>query len=257
MEMVRIIAAAITVQVQQTRRDIEDLLPLLTMPLFTLIFMAILDFLGRKDLSSFAIVAPLLLTIGQMGIFVAREMIVRERAGQTLEMLVASPAPFAVIIISRIGALPVLGLVGFLESWLLATLLFGANITIHHPLLLIIALVLTIAAATTTALIASAVICFSRSTRTLQNSIAFPLFLISGVLVPVTFLPDWLEPLSRIIFLYWSANLLRDSMQSGAPADVALNLTALAGLAVLAGVLGTLLINRMLTHLKQEGTLGL
>ncbi len=71
MEMVRIIAAAITVQVQQTRRDIEDLLPLLTMPLFTLIFMAILDFLGRKDLSSFAIVAPLLLTIGQMGIFVA------------------------------------------------------------------------------------------------------------------------------------------------------------------------------------------
>lgn len=252
MEMVRIIAAAIKVQVQQTRRDIEDLLPLLTMPLFTLIFMAILDFLGRKDLSSFAIVAPLLLTIGQMGIFVASEMIVRERAGQTLEMLVASPAPFAVIIISRIGALSVLGLVGFLESWLLATLLFGANITIHHPLLLIAALVLTIAAATSTALT-----CFSRSPRTLQNSIAFPLFLISGVLVPVTFLPDWLEPLSRIIFLYWSANLLRDSMQSGAPADVALSLTALAGLAVLAGLLGTLLVNRMVTHLKHEGTLGL
>ncbi len=252
MEMVRIIAAAIKVQVQQTRRDIEDLLPLLTMPLFTLIFMAILDFLGRKDLSSFAIVAPLLLTIGQMGIFVASEMIVRERAGQTLEMLVASPAPFAVIIISRIGALSVLGLVGFLESWLLATLLFGANITIHHPLLLIAALILTIVAATSTALT-----CFSRSPRTLQNRIAFPLFLISGVLVPVTFLPDWLEPLSRIIFLYWSANLLRDSMQSGAPADVALSLTALAGLAVLAGLLGTLLVNRMVTHLKHEGTLGL
>ena len=53
MEMVRIIAAAITVQVQQTRRDIEDLLPLLTMPLFTLIFMAILNFFGPQGLEQF------------------------------------------------------------------------------------------------------------------------------------------------------------------------------------------------------------
>jgi ABC-2 type transport system permease protein len=229
-------------QALMTRRDIEDLLPLLTMPLFTLVLMAILIHSGRRDLSGYAVIAPMLITVAQMGIFVASEMITRERSGQTLELLVATPAP---------------GLVGFVESWLLARLFFNVSVSIDHPVVFVATLFVTVFAATGTALISTALICFARSTRTLQAAVAYPLFLISGVLVPVSYLPDWLEPLSRAVFLYWAANLLRDSMQAAPVEDVLLRLGIMAALGLGAGIVGASLINRMLVHLKREGTLGL
>ena len=100
-------------------------------------------------------------------------------------------------------------------------------------------------------------ICFARSTRAFQNGVAFPLFLLSGVLVPVSYLPDWLEPFSRVLFLYWSANLMRDAMSPAAPEDVALRLGMLLLLGMGAGVIGLVLIGRMLIYLKRDGRLGL
>jgi ABC-2 type transport system permease protein len=251
------VRGSIKAQVQMARHETEDLTPLLTMPLFTLILMAIIIHSGRRDLSGYAVIAPMLLTLAQMGIFVASEMITRERGLQTLELLVATPAPFFLIIVPRIVMITTFGLIGFVESWLLARILFDVHVVIEHPDIFVVTVLVTIAAGTGTALISAALICFARSTRTLQAAVAYPLFLISGVLVPVSYLPDWLEPLSRVVFLYWSADLLRDSLQAAPPEDVLLRLGAIALLGFIAGCLGAALINRMLVHLKREGTLGL
>jgi ABC-2 type transport system permease protein len=240
-----------------TRRNIEDLLPLVTMPLFTLVFLAILIHAGRRDLNGYAVVAPLLITLAQMGIFVASEMITRERSGQTLELVVASPAPFFLIVATRILVLTSLGLLGFAESWLLARVFFDVSVAISHPGLLLVTLVATIAASTGTALIFAAFICFARSTRAFQNGVAFPLFLLSGVLVPVSYLPDWLEPVSRVLYLYWSANLLRAAMRPDPPEDVALGLGMLVLLGAVGAAIGGVLISRMLIYLKRDGRLGL
>jgi ABC-2 type transport system permease protein len=106
-------------------------------------------------------------------------------------------------------------------------------------------------------LISAALICFARSTRAFQNGVSYPLFLLSGVLVPVDYLPDWLEPISRVLFLYWSAELLRDAMSPGPPEDVALRLAMLLLLGLAGGVIGAVLIGRMLIYLKRDGRLGL
>ena len=240
-----------------TYRDIEDLMPLVTMPLFTLVFMAVFVHSGRSDLLGYALVAPLLMTVVQMGLFVASELITRERNGQTLELLVATPAPFFLVLTSRIAVSSLLGLLGFVESWVIARAVFDVSVPIHHVSLFVATLLLTALATTGTALITAALFCFSRSARTLQSSLAFPLFLIAGVLVPVTFLPEWVQPVSRIIFLYWSAELLRDAMQPASPEDVLLRLTAIAALGLGAGAVGASLVHRMLQHLRREGTLGL
>jgi ABC-2 type transport system permease protein len=253
----QVIASSIRAQLQMTRRNIEDLLPLITMPLFTLVFLAVFVQAGRKDFNGYAVVAPLLITLAQMGIFVASEMITRERSGQTLELLVASPAPFFMVVASRIMLLTSLGILGFAESWLLARVFFDVSVTVWHPWLLIVTLAATVVASTGTALVFAALICFARSTRAFQNGVAYPLFLLSGVLVPVNYLPDWLEPISRALFLYWSANLLRDAMSPGSPEDVALRLGVLLLLGLAGGVIGGVLIGRMLIYLKREGRLGL
>ena len=251
------VKGAARAQLQMTRHEIEDLTPLITMPLFTLVLMAIIIHSGRRELSGYAVIAPMLITLAQMGIFVASEMVTRERGLQTLELLVASPAPFFLIIVPRIVMITTLGLVGFAESWLLARIVFDVNVVIEHPFVFAATVAVTIAAGTGTALIAAALICFARSTRTFQAAVAYPLFLISGVLVPVSYLPDWLEPFSRAVYLYWSADLLRDSLLAVPPDDVLWRLGAMALLGLVAGILGACLINRMLVHLKREGTLGL
>ena len=96
--------------------------------------------------------------------------------------------------------------------------------------------------------------CFGKTTRTYQNAIAGPLYLLGGVLVPVSFLPEFIQPVSRLIF--WSADLLRDTLQPGPIEDVAQRLGAIAALGSVGGAIGAALFGRLLTHLRREGTLG-
>ncbi len=69
--------------------------------------------------------------------------------------------------------------------------------------------------------------------------------------------PDWLEPVSRLVFLYWSANLFRDSMQAAAPEGVLTGLSAIAILGVASAVAGAAVMGRMLSYLRREGRLGI
>src|SRR6188474_3475811 len=90
---VRVVPSAIRAQYRMSHRSFEDLMPVLTMPLFALVFMAIFIYSGRHDLIGYALIAPLLMTIGQMGFFVASEVISNDRDDQVLELLVAAPTP--------------------------------------------------------------------------------------------------------------------------------------------------------------------
>lgn len=58
-------------QLRIARRNIENVFPLLTIPLQALISLAILVHSGRSDLASYALVASLLMTVGQMSFSMA------------------------------------------------------------------------------------------------------------------------------------------------------------------------------------------
>jgi ABC-2 type transport system permease protein len=252
----QVFSAAVT-QIRMTRRNIEDLFPILTIPLASFAAFAILQHSGRDDLAGYALVSAVLMTVGQMGFFIGSEILANEREGQVLELVVASPTSYYIPLLARITLLTGTGIVGFFESWIIARLFFGITITVHHPAILISTLVLTIFAGAVTSLITSTVYCFAKTTRTYQNAIAGPLYLLGGVLVPVTFLPDFVQPFSRLIFLFWSADLLRDSLQPAPVANVAGRSAAIVALGLAGGAVGWYLFNRLLNHLRREGTLGL
>jgi ABC-2 type transport system permease protein len=254
--MLSIVLASVRAQWRLTKRNVEDLLPVLTMPLFTFVFMAVFDYSGRSDLAGYAFIAPLLLTVGQMGFFVASEILSRERSGQTLEMVLVTPAPFLVVLFPRIALLTTVGLLGFVEGWLVLRLVFGTDITIHHSELFAVTIFLTVLASACTALITAALFCLGPSVRTFQTSIQFPIFLLGGVIVPVTFLPEWIQPFSRGVFLYWAANLMRDALVAESPADVWQRLTAIALLSLVAILIGALLLKRILFRLRRDGVIG-
>ena len=181
----------------------------------------------------------------------------RERDFETLELAVASPASFPAVILSRMMVITSISLIGIAESWLIIRFVFGVSLTIHHPWVFAATMLLTAFAAAGTALIPAALFSFARSARTYQNSITYPVYIFSGILVPLTVFPDWLAPVSRVIFLYWSGELLRDSMQTATPEGVIVKLGAIAILGVGAALVGGALIARMIHYLKREGRLGI
>jgi ABC-2 type transport system permease protein len=245
------------VQIEITRRNMMDYYWVLLVPFFALIFMAVLVESGRKDLLGYALVGPLLVGLGQMGFYVASEVVSRDVGSQTLELEIATPASFPLVIASRTILLTSLSLVGFVESWLIARLAFGVSIEVHHPGVLAATLLCTIFAAGATALITSALFSLSRSARAMQNTVTYPLYVLSGVLVPASYLPNWLEPVSKVLFLSWAADLMRDSLSAEPVTDFVARLLAVVGLGAVALVLGTLLLNRMIDQLRADGRLGL
>ena len=255
--VIRPVLGSARAQLNMTRRDLRDLMAVIANPLLTLALMAVFAYVGRRDLAVYALVAPLLLSVGGMAVFVASELMDRERWGQTLELSVACPAPFPLVIFSRIVVVMSISMFAFLESWLILRFVFGESVTIYHPWLFAAAMIATAFASAGTALITGALVCFADSTTTYQNSLAYPIYLFSGILVPVTVFPDWLEPVSRIIFLYWSANLFRDSMQALPPQGALAGLAATALLGLGSAFAGAFLMNRMLTYLRKEGRLGI
>src|SRR5688500_1772328 len=97
-----IISAART-QIRMTRRNVEDLFPILTLPLSSLISIAILQHAGREDLAGYALVAAVLMSVGQMAFFIGSEILANEREGQTFELVVASPTDYFIPLLTRIA----------------------------------------------------------------------------------------------------------------------------------------------------------
>src|SRR6185295_9644233 len=116
----RILLVAARTQLRIARRNIENIYPLLTIPLQSLISLAIIVHSGRPDLARYSLVASLLMTVGQMSFFDASEILAQDRNHQILELAVASPTAYTWPLIARILVLTSMGIGGFAESWLMA-----------------------------------------------------------------------------------------------------------------------------------------
>jgi len=256
--VIRAFVGAVRAQFQMTSHDLGgQLFNLIVVPFFALTFLAIIKQSGRVELLGYALMAPVLITLWQMALFVAGGLINADRFLGVLEAVVAAPAPFALVMGARVGTVTAFGLLGFAESWLVALLVFHIAIPVRHPEVLVPALLASAFAASGTALLFSAVFALRESANVFQNSISFPFYLLGGVMVPVAYLPAWLHPLSSLVFLSWSADLLRDSLGRGTPVDVPFRLGMVLLLGVAGFAAGWVALHRMIDSLRRDGTLGL
>jgi ABC-2 type transport system permease protein len=255
--LARAFVGAMLMQARTTLASIENLTWMVTEPLLGVVAVAVVVHAGRIDLASNALSASFLLTLGQMGFWVGTDVMETERHRETLELSIVSPTPFVVVLFARILFVASFGLLGLAEGWLIVRVLFGVPVVVHHPWVLASTLVATLLAATGTSVLMSGLFSMARHTRTLQNAVNGPLYLLGGVLVPVRFLPSWLRPLSPFDFFSWSSELVRDAFRPESPADVGRRLGAIVALGVIAGGLAVWLTDRILGRLRREGTLGL
>ncbi|MEU9986943.1 ABC transporter permease [Streptomyces sp. NPDC048045] len=247
--------AGLSLQAALLRRSPGELHTLATVPLYTLILLAMTDDPGRPGIAANAVVAPMLMALWSLGLFTAGDLIDRDRYSGTLEPTVAAPAPMALVVGGRICAVTAAGLIAFAEAWAVG-LCFGIRLTVHHPVALVAGILASCLATACTAAMIAAVLVLTRRGRPYQNSLSFPFYLLSGIVVPVGVLPHWLHPVSRLIYLSWSAELLRSAFRPDAPRQLPVQLLAL-GLLAAAGLGGAaLLLRRVLARVRVLGTLG-
>lgn len=256
--MIRGLVTGFSFQVRVLRRSFGEMNVLVTAPLMTLVLLAITRNAGREDLAAYAVLAPALIVLWGTALQISGEIVARERESGSLEGLVAAPASLGAVVTGRIAAVTVLSLVGFAESWLAAWLVFGVLVTVWHPFAFAAAVVVTALAMAGTASIMSALFVLARSARAFQNSLNYPFYVLGGVMVPVSLLPGavWLEPISRVVFLSWSADLLRDTLTPAAVPDVVPRLGMVLALGLAGYLLGVVLLRRAVDRLRKTGTMG-
>ena len=249
--------AAIRLQFQIFRSDPDYFMPLAVTPLLTIVFLEVVRHADRSDLTPYAVMAPVLIALWQLALMNSGEVVEGDRGQGTLELGVAAPTPYATVVLGRVLAVASIALLAFLEVWIVAWAVFGVTVDVNHPAGFVIAMVATAFATAGTATIMASLFVVTRSPRTFQNSLSYPFYVLGGVLVPASFLPDWLEPLSSVIFLSWSADLLRATLATGPIEDFALRVSVVLVLGAAGYAIGFALLARMLRRARRAGSLAL
>jgi ABC-2 type transport system permease protein len=252
---VRAFLAGARVQLTFFRVYPDALIPFITAPLYAVIFQMIFHHAGRSDLSGYAAIAPVFIALWWMALFISGWTITTERWNGTLELLVAAPSSFVAVIFGRIATTTLAGVVSFGEMWLVARF-FGTKIPIEHPWPFIAVIVVTLAAMAGTATAMASLYVLARHAATFGNSASFPFYVLGGILVPVSFLPHWIRPLSSIVFLSWSADLLRAALRPEPMQHFAFRLAMVAILGACGLAAGTWAMHVILRRVRGNGELG-
>ncbi|MFI9842486.1 ABC transporter permease [Nonomuraea sp. NPDC051941] len=242
-------------QLAELRTQADIFYAFVTAPCFALIFMSIAEYTGQRHMAVSALIAPTLMTMWDAALTFSGDIIGDDRENGRLEPLVASPAAFSPVLCGRLLACMTLSLPAFTLSVLVAGVIFDHWIVIHHPLLFVATLLVTGLATAGTSTALAAVFVASSGARIIQNTLSYPIFLLGGVVVPTSAFPDWLESVSGLVYLSWSADLLR-AAQEPAPIDAAAaRLVAIALLGGAALGIGRVVIARLLRQARHQGTL--
>lgn len=251
----RAFLAGFRLELRIIRSHPDALMPLFTAPLFAIIFMAIVRQSGRHDLQPDALMAPVLMTLLWVALQHAGTLMAGDRWQALLEPAVAAPTSLASVLLGRIMSLMCFGLLSFFEVWAVGKLVFGVSIPFEHPLELALTLAATALAMGGLAVSFSALLVMTRNAYTFTNSTSFPLYLLGGVFVPVTLLPGWVQPLSSVLSVSWSADLLRASVKDAAVDDFWPRLAMVLFLGAITFAIGRVILHYVLRRMRANGEL--
>jgi ABC-2 type transport system permease protein len=141
---------------------------------------------------------------------------IQRRLG-TLELLVAAPVPFAAVLAPITIASSAIGVYALGATLLWGRLLFGIPLHFEHPALFALSLPVAIAAIGMLGLVLASTLIYYRAALFLGASFEYPVWLITGLLVPLSVLPGWVEPISWVLAPTWGMRALRESTVGGSP----------------------------------------
>jgi ABC-2 type transport system permease protein len=178
----------------------------------------------------------------------------RERWSGTLELLVAAPTHFSLVLLPITIAMSTIGIYSMAATLLWGRVLFGIQLHIAHPLLFVLAVPVTIVSIGMLGFLLSVTVVRYRTAWALGNAIEYPVWLVCGFLVPLSLLPSFVRPISWALAPTWGVRAIRQAALGGNALPEAATCLAL-GLAYAA--IGVLLVGTVLGSARRTASLSL
>jgi ABC-2 type transport system permease protein len=177
-----------------------------------------------------------------------------ERRQGTLELLVAAPAPFPLLVVPMTLAMATLGLYSLVATLLWGRIVFQIPISIDQPLVFAAAAIATAAGISLMGFLLAVTAVRYRAAWALGTALEFPIWIVCGFLIPVATLPEWVQPISWILPPTWGVAAIQDAAFGGTPW---VNIAICLGLSAVYGVIGALLAGRLVNAARTHATLAL
>ena len=174
----------------------------------------------------------------------------------TLEAMLVSPTPTSMVIFSSAAWDFTYGAIRIAIYMLFATLFFGVSLHVTSPLALAIGIVLTLLSSAGLGILSASFILYFKRGDPINFLLSGTTTFFGSVFFPVEQLPEWIQPVSSYLPVFWSLRVVRGSLLSGSSlADLQGDLLALAGLTVVLLPLGVYCSRFAIRRAKKEGTL--
>jgi ABC-2 type transport system permease protein len=192
---------------------------------------------GREQTLLYVALGAGLMGMWSATLFGSGGLIQWQRWQRTLELLVAAPPRFLVTALPFTIATASLGLYSIAATLVWGRLLFGVPLRFEHPFVFLVAVPATVLALGVLGLVFASTFVFYRHANAFSNLLEYPVWLASGLLVPVSLLPGFVEPLSWVLAPTWGVRALREAAFGGdALPEIAACLALAAGYLALAAV---------------------
>ena len=178
----------------------------------------------------------------------------RERWYGTLELLVAAPVHFALVLLPKTLAMATIGIYSMAATLLWGRVLFGIGVHIAHPAWFALAVAATIVSIGMLGFLLSVSVVRYRTAWALGNALEYPVWLICGFLVPVSLFPGWVRPLSWLLAPTWGIRAIREGAAGGAALR---DVCVCAAIGAAYAVVGVLLVETVLRSARARATLSL
>lgn len=172
----------------------------------------------------------------------------------TLEMIMLAPRRPVAVLLPITLATGVTGTYALLATLAWGRLLYGIRLDFAHPYAFVLAAVVCVLALGMSGLLLASTFVLMRNANALANTLEYPVWLVSGMLVPLTVLPSWTGPIAAALPTTWGARALREATDGG-PVWPSLGVCVLISLSYLG--LGALALVHVERRARANATLAL
>lgn len=172
-----------------------------------------------------------------------------------LELLVGTPVPFWAVLLPITTAISGIGVYSLLVGLVYVRAVYGVPIVIHDWLAFLVGVPATIGAIGALGFLFASALVRYRSAFMVGNVFEWPVWLICGLLIPVSTLPAWLHPVSWVFAPTWGMRALRDAALGHSGAWPAIGVCAILAVAYL--LIGAAMLRLFLRLARADATLAL
>jgi ABC-2 type transport system permease protein len=178
----------------------------------------------------------------------------QQRNWKVLELLVAAPSPLILVLAPITVAIAGIGVYSIVTTLLWGRLLFGVPFHVLHPALFLVSIPVAVLSIGLLGLVLASVLVLYREASAFSQALEYPVWMITGMLIPLSLLPGWIHPISWALAPTWGWRAVRRAALGGA---VGTPLLACLLLSVVYAVLAIVLIRQFERLARERATLSL